>query len=95
MRLSLPRGLFWFGVLWFALGLFISFIPGAEMDWFATAGILIAFGLFVPLWLYRIAALSLVVICTDMSLDGYRRGIKYRQFMEERHTATPILQQKP
>ena len=93
--LSVPRALFWFGVLWFILGTFITFVPGGEQDWFTIAGVLTAFGFFIPQRRYRIAALVFVALSIFAAFDGHRQGIEYRQHLEHRRAATPSPNHTP
>ncbi len=79
------RALFWIGACLFVVDNFISFVPGAEVGFFIVAAILIAFGLFIPKWFYRIAALVLIVACSLLAIDGHRRGVEYREHLDRYH----------
>lgn len=79
---------FWFGAVWLMLGSMVSFVPGSEVGWFALAGILLAAGLFIPRWPYRIVAASLIVVCVLAMLTGHNQGMKYRQFQPQ-HNGLP------
>lgn len=87
------RALFWFGVLWFGLGNVITFVPGSEQGWFTTAAGLVVFGLLVPRWRYRIAAAMLLLLSIFAAFDSHKRGIEYRQQLEQRRATTPSLHQ--
>jgi len=92
---SVPRAFFWLGVLWFVLGTFITFVPGGEQGWFTIAGVLTAFGFFVPQRRYRIAAFVFVALSTFAAFAGHKRGIEYRQYLEHRRAATPLPNHTP
>jgi hypothetical protein len=81
---SVCYALFYFSVLWCVLGLLITFIPGGEQSWFLTAAGLAGFGLFIPRWPFRLAALLLVGFTLFAAFDGHKRGIEYRDMMERR-----------
>jgi hypothetical protein len=91
--IDVSRGLFWFGVLWFGLGNFITFVPGGEQGWFRIGAVLMAFGLFVPQGRYRIAAVTLLLLSVVAQFDSHKRGIEYRKYLEQRRTAAPSLHQ--
>lgn len=87
--LSLPCAFFWLGVLWFALGTVITFVPGGEQTWFTVVGLLTTFGFFVPKRRYRIAAVVFISLSTFAAVEGHKRGIEYRQTLEHRKAPTP------
>ena len=69
----------WLGVM----GLFISFMPGAEVVWFSTAAILATLGLLAPSWRTRAVAGVLVVWLTWNAWNGYERGQQYREWLQQ------------
>jgi type II secretory pathway component PulF len=75
---------FWLGMILFFLGSIISFYPGSEAGWYATAAILVGFGFFVPSKGYRIAAFMIVAICLFWTFTGYNRGMEYQEWMKSR-----------
>jgi hypothetical protein len=87
------RALFRFGGLWFVLGNFITFIPGAEKEWFMVAAGFVAFGLFVPRWHYRIPAAIFLLLSVLAAFDSHHRGIEYGQRLEQSRATTPSLPQ--
>jgi hypothetical protein len=93
--LSVPHALFWLGTMWFALGLVIDCVPGGEESWFVVAAALTAFGLLIPRWWSRFAALGLVVLSILAAFDGHKRGIEYHQFLERKRAEMPSLLSNP
>lgn len=91
--IDVARMLFWFGVLWFALGNFITFVPGGEQSWFGIGAVLVAFGLFVPQRRYRLAAVVLLLLSVIAQFDSHKRGIEYRKYLEQRRTTAPSWHQ--
>ena len=85
--------LFWFGVLWFGLGNVITFVPGAEREWFIAVAGLVAFGLIVPRCSYRIAAALLLLLSVLAAFAGHKRGIGYREDLDQRRATTSSLHQ--
>ena len=79
------RGLFWLGGCLFVIGNFITFVPGADEPFFIVTAILTAFGLLVPKWFYRIAAVILLVASSLMAYEVHRRGVEYREDYERHH----------
>jgi membrane protein implicated in regulation of membrane protease activity len=90
-----PRALFWLGVLWFALGVLIDFVPGGEQSWFTIAAFITPFGFLVPRQSYRLAALAFVILSAFAAFRGHQRGNEYRQFLQGRHAATPSPNHQP
>jgi hypothetical protein len=72
------------GIAGFLLGISISFMPGAEQGWFTITGLLLAAGLFLPHWSYRLLAIVLLFFCVHGAISGHRRGIEYRHYREQR-----------
>lgn len=69
---------FWLGMMLFLLGSMISFIPGAETDWYIITAGLVGMGFFVSSKYYRIAAIFTVAICVFCAYAGYNRGVEYQ-----------------
>lgn len=69
---------FWFGVSLVVLGSVMSFVPGAECQWYVAAGLFVALGGIVPKWQYRISAVILCSLCFYFAYAGYWRGIDYQ-----------------
>jgi hypothetical protein len=81
---ALLYGAYWLGFVLLLLGMVITFFPGAEVEWFATAGTLLLAGLLVPRWDYRVSAIFLVGVCITFAVAGYRQGVEYRHHLQER-----------
>ena len=69
----------WLGVM----GLFISFVPGADAGWFGTAAALAALGLLAPNWRTRAVAGTLVVGLTWFAWLGYQHGQRYQEWLQK------------
>jgi hypothetical protein len=69
---------FWLGMMLFLLGSLISFIPGAETDWFIITAGLVGMGFFVSSKYYRIAAIVTVAICVFWAYAGYSLGVEHK-----------------
>jgi hypothetical protein len=85
------HALAWIGIgiaLWLGgLGMFISFYPGAEAEWFGTAAVAAAFGLLSPKWRLRLAGFGLAATFGWFAWAGYQRGLEHQQWLREhRHT---------
>ena len=59
------------------LGCIITFVPGAECDWFLVVALLAVSGLFIPR--IRIGALLLLIFALYSAYGGYLRGVEYHQ----------------
>jgi cell division protein FtsW (lipid II flippase) len=84
--LYLPLGL---AIVLAILGLFITFVPGAETGWFLVVAALSISGLFIPRIPSRIAAALLLVFALGFAYEGYQRGVEYREKFPLRERATP------
>ena len=69
----------WIGVGFFLTGSCITFVPGAEQEWFTFTAACLLGGLFSRSWLARVAVVILVALSIAAAIDGRRRGIAYRQ----------------
>jgi hypothetical protein len=69
----------WLGVM----GLFISFVPGAEAGWFGAAAAGSALGLMSPNWRMRALAGVLVIGLTWAAWEGYERGQQYQKWLQQ------------
>lgn len=68
--------------LWLGgLGLFITFVPGAEAEWFGAAAGLAALGLLSPNRRVRSVAVGLVVAWAWLAWVGYQRGLRYQEWL--------------
>jgi hypothetical protein len=72
---------YWLAVLMGILGCVVTFVPGAECEWFGIVAALSLFGLFIPKFFYRGAATLLLVLSILAAMNGHQRGIKYRQWL--------------
>ncbi len=79
---GIALNLFRVGVVHFFLGLLISFVPGSEKPWFIVTSVLVSFGLVGPWRPYRIAAIVFLVLSIIGVMNGHKRGIEYRNRME-------------
>jgi hypothetical protein len=79
---------FWLGLLLAVIGSVMSFVPGADCEWFIVAGILLALGLLIPTRRYRSAAFILCSLCFFFAYSGYLRGVEYRQWLKQRNTVS-------
>ena len=70
---------FWIGVLLFALGSFITFVPGSEAGWFVVTACLLVPGFLIPKRRYRFASAALVGLCLLYAYFGYLDGVRYRE----------------
>ena len=80
---KIARVCFWISVVLGVLGQFITFYPGAEMDWFALAAILSLPGFLIPKWSFRAASLAMLVLWSTIAVSGYTRGKEYQQWLTE------------
>jgi ribose/xylose/arabinose/galactoside ABC-type transport system permease subunit len=80
MIIALAKLSFWLGLALTIYGSPITFYPGAECSWFATAALLLAPGFLVPSRSYRIVACIACALCLLYAYSGYHRGIKYGQW---------------
>ena len=78
-------GLFLIGVLLFILGTIITFLPGAEQDWYIGTAVPIAFGLLVREKAFRIASILLLITCIIVAIEGHKHGVEYRKKLQEIH----------
>ena len=67
-----------------ALGQIITFVPGAQMGWYAIAAIFAAGGLLSPRWGLRIVALALLIGFACLTYWGYLEGLRYHEFLRQR-----------
>jgi len=79
---------FWLAVLFAVLGYVITFVPGAECNWFLMVAALSVAGLFIPKSAYRVATALILIMALTSAYDGYRHGVKYRQWLSTHRTAT-------
>ena len=84
--LSVP---FWVAVLFEVLGSAITFVPGAECDWFLVTAGLSVFGLFIPKTYYRVGAAALLILALSNAYQGYQHGKEYRLRFSTQHLRTP------
>ena len=84
-------GAFWVGVILLALGQVMTFIPGAEVGWFAASAVLCLCGVLVRSKAYRIAALCLVVIGAAFSFSGYKDGERYRAWLKQQPSREELI----
>lgn len=75
---------FWLGVIWLMLGSIVTFVPGTETKWFASAAVMLMGGFLVPRWPYRIAAFLLVAYCVTAAIASRDNGLKYRLELQQR-----------
>jgi len=75
-----------------ALGLIITFYPGAEAKYFGTAAGAAALGLLSPGWPTRLVAITLAVVFACSARDGYRCGLEYQQWRTD--VFLPRLQER-
>jgi hypothetical protein len=66
------------------LGLFISFVPGAEADWFGVAAGAAALGLLAPSWRVRLVAVAWAAVCAWFAWRGYEHGLRYQEWLQQR-----------
>jgi hypothetical protein len=69
------------------LGMFISFVPGAETAWFGTGAGLAALGLLSPSWRVRAVALGMAIVCAQFAWGGYHRGLEYQEWLRAHRPA--------
>jgi len=61
------------------LGSLITFIPGAERNWFLVVAGLSIPGFFISKRSFRIAAMLLFLLALGCAYSGHRRGIEYHE----------------
>jgi hypothetical protein len=64
-----------------ALGQVITFVPGAEMKWFAVAAASALGGALSRRWTVRAVAVVLAVALGGLAWLGYLHGLEYQQFL--------------
>lgn len=67
-----------------ALGQIFSFLPGAQLGYFATAAVFAAAGLLSSRRGVQILALALVIVLACLSWWGYLEGLRYEEFLRQR-----------
>jgi len=73
--------------LWLGLmGLFISFVPGADAEWFGIAAIFATFGLLSPSWRSRAVAIVLVIGLMWFAWLGYEHGQRYQEWLRQQES---------
>ena len=66
------------------LGLFISFVPGAELEWWIVAAAMAAIGILSPNFRLRLVAVTLVVAFAWFSWLGYQHGLRYQEWLRNK-----------
>lgn len=72
-----------------ALGLVISFVPGAQVGWFGGGAVSAAVGLVSERRGVRRLAAVLVLGLSLLAWDGYRQGVWYQESLRELKTQPP------
>ena len=80
---KIARASFSLSVVLGALGQLITFIPGAEIEWFALAAILVIPGFVIPKWSFRSASCVLLLLWSMSAFSGYTRGKEYEAYLKE------------
>lgn len=88
----IARVSFWISLVLGVEGLFITFFPGCEFQWFAFTAVLAVAGLLIPKWSYRVASLLMVVLWSVMSFNGYSRGKEYQLWLKENPPEKRVLE---
>jgi hypothetical protein len=86
---------FWLAVLLAVLGCIITFVPGAECQWFSIVAALSLFGLFIPKIFYRSAATLLLILSIIAAVHGYQRGVEYRQRVATKNDQNALASSDP
>ena len=63
-------------------GLVITFVPGAQVDWFAGAAGAASLGLLSPSGQTRARAIALVVAFLVSTWLGYQDGLRHAKYLE-------------
>ena len=66
------------------LGQIITFVPGAEANWFGFGAGLSLLGFLWPGWRVRALAAVLFIWLACLSWNGHQRGIYYREWLRQR-----------
>jgi hydrogenase/urease accessory protein HupE len=74
---------FFAGVIWGVLGCVITFVPGAECEWFLETAFLVAMGLIIPQYTYRVPSLILLVLALLAADKGHKHGMEYQRWLSE------------
>lgn len=82
-RELLARFGMWCGVGLGALGLPITFYPGARAGWYGVAAVLVLTGLISARWRVRLLAVLLSVVLALEAWEGYREGLRYEEYMRQ------------
>jgi hypothetical protein len=64
-----------------SLGLFVTFVPGAEFGWFGVAAAVALGGLLSQSRRIRLVAVVLAVLLAACAWGGYVRGRQYREWL--------------
>lgn len=75
-----------------AMGQIMTFVPGAQMGWYAIAAAFAAAALLSPRWWLRIVALALVIGFVCLSYWGYLEGLRYQEFLRHRGSIGQVFQ---
>ena len=81
------KGCFFCGIVLFAMGNVMSFVPGAEVAWFLCCVGLLLPGLLLSRRKYTSTAAILMVLCLILASQGHRRGLEYLQWEQTRSSA--------
>ena len=88
MTKTIIIGISGLGTLMFILGQIITFVPGAETDWFLTTAALLAFGAFSRVRIWRITVVVLTILALGAAFMGHKRGIEYKEWLSRQPHAT-------
>jgi len=90
VKCSIIAKVFFFaGMVFGILGCVIDFVPGAECSWFLVTAFLVAVGLLIPQWNYRVLSLIFLALVLFAADEGNKHGIEYQRRLSEHPTLTP------
>jgi len=70
----------------FALGMVITFYPGAEKSFYIFLCLLLIVSMILsPNKIIKIISVILLIISVFGAYNGHKRGVEYRQFLENRN----------
>src|SRR5438552_2669068 len=79
-----------FALLSGMLGMFITFVPGAEAEWFGVAAASAAVGIVSPSWRVRGVAVIVALGLAWFVWNGYQNGLRYEEYLRQRnHSRAP------